>query len=66
MTTAGEGERLARWEGPYDHRTTSEDVERVLTDVEYMPSELGGIKWMIAIGIAAAGAIGPALERLRG
>ena len=40
------------------------DVESVRTDVESLRSELKGMKWIIGVGIAAAGAIGPIVTRI--
>ena len=40
------------------------DVEGVRTDVERVRSELNGMKWIIGVGIAAAGAIGPIVTRI--
>lgn len=73
-----ESERLSRLEGAYEHLATKADVERVRTDVEgvrtevervrtdveRVRSELKGMKWIIGIGIAAAGAIGPIVTRI--
>ena len=77
MAATSEGERLARLEGVYEHLATKADVERLRTemvdglagiraDIESVRSELRGMKWIIGVGIAAAGAIGPVLERLLG
>jgi hypothetical protein len=77
MAASTEGERLARLEGAYEHLATKADVERLRTemidglagvraDIESVRSELRGMKWIIGAGIAAAGAIGPVLERLLG
>lgn len=73
-----ENERLSRLEGAYEHLATKADVERaradvervrtdverVRTDVEQVRSELKGMKWIIGVGIAAAGAIGPIVTRI--
>ncbi len=59
-----ESERLSRLEGAYEHLATKADVERVRTDVERVRSELKGMKWIIGVGIAAAGAIGPIVTRI--
>ncbi len=59
-----ESERLSRLEGAYEHLATKADVERVRTDVERVRSELKGMKWIIGVGIAAAGAIGPIVTRV--
>lgn len=66
-----ENERLSRLEGAYEHLATKADVERVRTDVERVRadvervrSELKGMKWIIGVGIAAAGAIGPIVTRI--
>ncbi len=73
-----ENERLSRLEGAYEHLATKADVERVRTDVERVRtdvegvrtdvervrSELNGMKWIIGVGIAAAGAIGPIVTRI--
>lgn len=73
-----ESERLSRLEGAYEHLATKADVERaradvervrtdverVRTDVEQVRSELKGMKWIIGVGIAAAGAIGPIVTRI--
>ena len=73
-----ESERLSRLEGAYEHLATKADVERVRTDVERVRtdvegvrtdvervrSELNGMKWIIGVGIAAAGAIGPIVTRI--
>ena len=73
-----ENERLSRLEGAYEHLATKADVERVRTDVERvrtdvervrtdvegLRSELKGMKWIIGVGIAAAGAIGPIVTRI--
>ena len=77
MAATSEGECLARLEGAYEHLATKADVERLRTemvdglagvraDIESVRSELRGMKWIIGVGIAAAGAIGPVLERLLG
>lgn len=73
-----ENERLSRLEGAYEHLATKADVERaradvervrtdverIRTDVEQVRSELKGMKWIIGVGIAAAGAIGPIVTRI--
>lgn len=66
-----ENERLSRLEGAYENLATKADVERVRTDVERVRadvervrSELKGMKWIIGVGIAAAGAIGPIVTRI--
>ena len=59
-----ESERLSRLEGAYEHLATKADVERVRTDVERVRSELKGMKWIIGVGMAAAGAIGPIVTRI--
>jgi hypothetical protein len=66
-----ESERLSRLEGAYEHLATKADVERVRTDVERvrtdverLRSELKGMKWIIGVGIAAAGAIGPIVTNI--
>ena len=66
-----ESERLSRLEGAYEHLATKADVERVRTDVERVRtavervrSELKGMKWIIGVGIAAAGAIGSIVTRI--
>ena len=66
-----ESERLSRLEGAYEHLATKADVERVRTDVERVRtdvervrSELKGMKGIIGVGIAAAGAIGPIVTRI--
>ena len=73
-----ESERLSRLEGAYEHLATKAtvervrteverlrtDVERLRTDVERLRSELKGMKWIIGVGIAAAGAIGPIVTRI--
>ena len=73
-----ESDRLSRLEGAYEHLATKADVERVRTDVEHVRtdvervrtdvervrSELKGMKWIIGVGIAAAGAIGPIVTRI--
>ena len=73
-----ESESLSRLEGAYEHLATKADVERVRTDVERVRtdvervrtdvervrSELKGMKWIIGVGIAAAGAIGPIVTRI--
>ena len=67
---SAERERLARLEGAYEHLATKADVERVRINIEQLRSELGrdieqvrselrALKWVIGIGIGAAGAIGP-------
>ena len=65
-----ENERLSRLEGAYEHLATKAtvervrtDVERLRTDVERLRSELKGMKWIVGVGIAAAGAIGPIVTR---
>ncbi len=40
------------------------EVERVRTELEGVRSELKGMKWIIGVGIAAAGAIGPIVTRI--
>ena len=73
-----ESERLSRLEGAYEHLATNASVERVRTEVEGVRtevervrtelegvrSELKGMKWIIGVGIAAAGAIGPIVTRI--
>lgn len=73
-----ENERLSRLEGAYEHLATKADVERARADVErvrtelervqtyveQVRSELKGMKWIIGVGIAAAGAIGPIVTRI--
>ena len=73
-----ESERLSRIEGAYEHLATNASVERVRTEVEGVRtevervrtelegvrSELKGMKWIIGVGIAAAGAIGPIVTRI--
>ena len=70
--TTANGERLSRLKGAYEHLATRADVERVRVDVErvradlsrdieQVRSELRGMKWVIGVGIAAAGALGPIL-----
>ncbi len=59
-----ESERLSRSEGANEHLATNASVERLRTDVERLRSELKGMKWIIGIGFAAAGAIGPIVTRI--
>ena len=66
-----ESERLSRLEGANEHLATNASVERLRTDVERLGtevegvrSELKGMKWIIGVGIAAAGAIGPIVTRI--
>ena len=66
--TPAEGERLARLEGAYEHLATKADVERLRADlsqdIERVRSELRGMKWIIGIGIAVAGGVGPVATKL--
>ena len=66
--TPAEGERLARLEGAYEHLATKADVERLRADlsqdIERVRSELRGMKWIIGIGIAVAGVVGPVATKL--
>ena len=63
-----ESERLSRSEGANEHvervLATNASVERLRTDVERLRSELKGMKWIIGVGFAAAGAIGPIVTRI--
>ena len=63
MTTT-DGERIARLEGTYEHLATKADISDLKVDIERVRSELRGMKWIIGIGIAVAGVIGPVVTKL--
>ena len=48
------GERLARLEEKVEHLASSENLQRVLTNLEKLRGELGLIKWMMGTFATAA------------
>ena len=57
MTGGTEGERIARLEGAYAHLATKADIAE-------LRAELRSLRWFIVSGIAAAGLLVAALNRL--